>query len=48
MKYSSNTSVFGEVEIISERAYCDNCNVLVDMFEKEFPNIKLIRVEVTQ
>lgn len=41
-----NTDVFGEIEIISERPYCDNCKVLVDMFEKEFPNIKVTRVEV--
>ena len=41
-----NTDVFGEIEIISERSYCDNCKALVDMFEKEFSNIKVTRVEV--
>ncbi len=41
-----NTDVFGEIEIISERLYCDNCKALVDMFEKEFLNIKVTYVEV--
>lgn len=44
--YKNNPNVSGEIEIISEREFCDNCRVLVDMFEEEFPNIKVIRVEV--
>lgn len=43
-----NLNVSGEIEIISERIYCDNCKVLVDMFENEFPNIKVTRVEVVE
>ncbi len=42
------TKIPGEIEIISERAFCDNCKVLVDMFEKEFPNIKVIRVQIVK
>ena len=34
VKYQGNSDAFGEVEIISERRYCDNCRVLVDLFEK--------------
>ena len=45
-QFKDNPNVSGEIEIISERIYCDNCKVLVDMFENEFPNIKVIRVEV--
>lgn len=48
MKYADNPLVSGEIEIISEREFCDNCKVLVDMFEDEFPNIKVIRVEVNK
>jgi hypothetical protein len=32
--------------LVSERAFCDNCCAVVDMFEKEFPNIKIVRVEI--
>lgn len=46
MKYKDNPLVSGEIEIVSERAYCDNSKAIVDMFEKEFPNIKVTRVEV--
>ena len=45
-QFKDNPNVSGEIEIISERIYCDNCKVLVDMFEAEFPNIKVTRVEV--
>lgn len=45
-KYKSNPNISSEIEIVSERIFCDNCKVLVDMFEKEFPNIKVTRVEV--
>lgn len=47
-KFKDNPNVFGEIELISERIFCDNCKVLVDMFEKEFPNIKVTRVEVVK
>ena len=47
-KYQSNPNVSGQVEIVSERKYCENCRVLVDLFEKEFPNIKVIRVEINK
>ncbi|MCM1205039.1 MAG: hypothetical protein NC300_12930 [Bacteroidales bacterium] len=46
--YIGAPKISGEVEIISERAFCDNCKVLVDMFEKEFPNIKVIRVQIVK
>ena len=45
-KYKSNPNISSEIEIVSERKFCDNCKVMVDMFEKEFPNIKVTRVEV--
>ena len=45
-KYKSNPNISSEIEIVSVRIFCDNCKVLVDMFEKEFPNIKVTRVEV--
>ena len=44
--YKDTPDISGEIEIISERLFCENCNVVVDMFEQEFPNIKIIRVEV--
>ncbi len=44
--YGNNRNIEGTIELISERSYCDNCTVFVDMFEREFPNIKIIRVEV--
>lgn len=47
-QFKDNPNVSGEIEIISERIYCDNCKVLVDMFENEFPNIKVTRVEVVK
>ena len=47
-QFKDNPNVSGEIEIISERIYCDNCKVLVDMFETEFPNIKVTRVEVVK
>lgn len=45
-KYRETPNIYGEIEIILERTFCDNCAVLVDMFEKEFPNIKVIRVQL--
>lgn len=48
VKYKDNPNVTGEIEIISERIFCDNCKVLLDMFEKEFPNIKVTRVEIVK
>ena len=47
-RYIKNPNISGEIEIISERAFCDNCKVLVDMFEKEFPNIKVVRVQINK
>ncbi|PYE41851.1 putative deaminase of polymorphic toxin system, partial [Paenibacillus barcinonensis] len=46
LKYKEKPDVKGKIEIISERPYCDNCIDLVDQFQKEFPNIELVRVEV--
>ena len=43
-KYYGNQEVSGQIEIISERVYCKDCRGLVDLFEKEFPNIKVICV----
>lgn len=45
-KYKNNTNVSGEIEIISERVFFDNCDYIVDLFEKEFPNIKVTCVEL--
>ena len=45
-QFKHNTYVSGYVEIVSERKFCRNCEALVDMFEKEFPNITVIRVEL--
>ncbi|MGZ0050739.1 deaminase domain-containing protein [Brevibacillus gelatini] len=45
-KYKDNPNIKGEIEIISERPYCDNCIDLVDQFQLEFPNITVTRVEV--
>lgn len=42
----NNPEVSGNIEIISERMFCDNCGPIVDMFEEEFPNIVVTRVEV--
>ena len=44
--FKNDPNVSGRIEICSERIYCDNCKVLVDMFEREFPNIKVIRIEI--
>ncbi|ANY65222.1 hypothetical protein BBD42_01050 [Paenibacillus sp. BIHB 4019] len=45
-KYKDNPNIKGQIEIISERPYCDNCIDLVDQFQSDFPNITVIRVEV--
>lgn len=45
-RFKNQPNVSGKVEICSERMYCDNCKVLVDMFESEFPNIKVVRIEI--
>lgn len=47
-QFKDYPNVSGEIEIISERIFCDNCKALVDMFETEFPNIKVTRVEVVK
>ena len=47
-KLKNTPEVSGEIEIISERIFCDNYKAIVDMFEEEFPNIKVIRVEVNK
>ena len=39
-KLKNTPEVSGEIEIISERIFCDNCKAIVDMFEEEFPNYK--------
>ncbi|MGW9574283.1 deaminase domain-containing protein, partial [Paenibacillus terrae] len=45
-KYKDYPNIKGQFEIISERPYCDNCIDLVDQFQRDFPNITVIRVEV--
>ncbi len=44
--FKNDPEVSGSIEIISERMFCDNCGQIVDMFEEEFPNIVVTRVEV--
>ncbi|WP_304942295.1 deaminase domain-containing protein, partial [Vallitalea guaymasensis] len=44
--YKNTPNIKGKIEIISERPFCDNCADIVDQFQKEFPNIEVIRVEV--
>ncbi|MGG4142193.1 deaminase domain-containing protein [Paenibacillus algorifonticola] len=46
-KYKDNPNIKGQIEIISERPYCDNCIDLVGQFQSDFPNITVIRVEVS-
>jgi len=43
--YKNNPNISGRIEIVSERAYCDNCVDIVDQFQAEFKNIEVIRVE---
>ncbi|WP_458787669.1 deaminase domain-containing protein [Vallitalea sediminicola] len=44
--YKNTPNIKGKIEIISERPFCDNCTDIVDQFQKEFPNIEVVRVEV--
>lgn len=44
--YKENKTIIGEIEIISEREFCENCSAIIDMFESEFPNITITRIEV--
>ena len=44
--YKENKTILGEIEIISEREFCENCSAIIDMFESEFPNVTITRVEV--
>ncbi len=43
--YKNNSNISGRIEIVSERAYCDNCVDIVDQFQAEFKNIEVVRVE---
>lgn len=43
--YKNNPNISGRIEIVSERAYCDNCVDIVDQFQAEFKNIEVVRVE---
>ncbi len=45
-KFEFNKDIAGRIELISERSFCDNCNWIVDQFQKEFLNIEIVRVEV--
>lgn len=47
-KYKSTPNIKGEVEIISERKFCNNCTDIVDQFQRDFPNIRVTRVEIFQ
>lgn len=44
-------TVTNTVKLFSKKgimSFCDNCQALADMFEDEFPNIKVTRVEVVK
>ncbi|MEO5644867.1 MAG: DUF4157 domain-containing protein [Bacteroidia bacterium] len=45
-RYKNTPDIIGEIELVSERAYCTNCLDVVDQFQLDFPNITITRVEV--
>jgi The BURPS668_1122 family of deaminases len=40
-----NTSIYGELKIISENMYCASCRGIIGQFHEMFPNIKLILID---
>ncbi|MBL7725401.1 MAG: hypothetical protein JNK27_14735 [Chitinophagaceae bacterium] len=45
-KFLNNKTVSGEIQLLSVREFCNNCKWIVDQFQKEFPNIKIIRIHL--
>jgi hypothetical protein len=43
-KFSQNKNVFGKIEIVTDLKFCGNCDWIINQFQKEFPNIEIIRV----
>lgn len=41
-KNKDTPGLSGKIEIISEKAYCDNCIDVVDQFQKDLKNIEVI------
>ncbi|WP_452219432.1 deaminase domain-containing protein, partial [Lacinutrix salivirga] len=45
-KFKNNKNVQGQIEIVSDLKICDNCEDIIDKFQKNFPNIEIVRVWV--
>ncbi|MDY0090002.1 MAG: deaminase domain-containing protein [Flavobacteriaceae bacterium] len=47
-KFKHNKQIEGQIDIVSDLKICDNCNDVIKQFEKDFPNITIIRVWVKE
>ncbi|WP_231578409.1 deaminase domain-containing protein [Paenibacillus sp. FSL H7-0357] len=44
-KYKDTPNVRGDIENISYKTICRSCNDIIDQFQKDFPNIRITRVQ---
>lgn len=47
-KFKNNKNLKGKIEIVSELKICDNCNDIITRFQKDFPNIEIVKVWVKE
>ena len=43
-EFKNDKQTKGYIELVSDLKYCDNCYWISKQFQKEFPNIEVIRV----
>ncbi len=46
--FKNNKNVSGKIEIVSDLKICDNCSDIITLFQKDFPNIEVVRVWVRE
>jgi hypothetical protein len=45
--HRNSPNINGSIEIVSKKEMCLSCLNVIDLFQKDFPNIQVVRVELT-
>ena len=41
-----NHQADGQIRIVTRKEYCDNCDVIIDQFQLDYPNVEITRIDL--